>query len=63
MSKQKPTSESFLVQVHYSDNKTMQGTVLWGSENKTVPFRSGMELLQLMDDAVASREDAAREDV
>jgi hypothetical protein len=54
MSNHKPTSESFLVQVRYHEHATLQGTIVWADENRTANFRSGMELLYLLDEAMAT---------
>lgn len=52
MSNHKPTSESFLLQVRFQEHGTLQGTVLWADENRTANFRSGMELLCLLEEAM-----------
>ena len=43
---------TFLVRVQYRQNATWQGHVTWVEENKTVPFRSALELIKLMDEAM-----------
>lgn len=54
MSNHKAVNGSFLLQVHFQEHGTLQGTVLWADENRTANFRSGMELLHLLDEAMAS---------
>ena len=46
--------ETFIVKVEYCQNETWQGQVIWAEENKTVRFRSALELMKLMDEAMAS---------
>lgn len=46
---------TFIVQVKYRQNATWQGQVVWAEENKKMYFRSALELLRLIDDAL--RED------
>ncbi len=45
---------TFIVKVEYNQNQTWQGQVIWAEENKIVRFRSALELLKLIDEAVAS---------
>lgn len=45
---------TFVVRVQYRQNATWQGQVTWAEKNKTIPFRSALELLKLID----STEDA-----
>lgn len=40
---------TFLVRIQYRQNASWQGHVTWVEENKTVPFRSALELLKLID--------------
>lgn len=40
---------TFVVRIQYRQNSTWQGQVTWAEENQTVPFRSALELLKLMD--------------
>lgn len=44
---------TFLVQVHYNENATLQGEVIWVEQDKRQQFRSEMELLKLIDSAVS----------
>lgn len=43
---------TFVVRILNTDNATWQGTVAWTEGKKTVPFRSALELLRLIDGAV-----------
>lgn len=45
---------TFIVQVKYRQNATWQGQVIWAEENKKTYFRSALELLRLIDDALRS---------
>ena len=45
---------TFIVKVEYCQNGTWQGTVVWAEENRTERFRSMLELIKLMDEAMAS---------
>ncbi len=45
---------TFIVQVKYRQNATWQGQVIWAEENKKMYFRSALELLRLIDDALRS---------
>ena len=42
-------SSTFLVKVIFTRNASMQGYVQWKEKEKTLPFRSCMELLHLME--------------
>lgn len=43
---------NFLVQIKYLQNSSWQGTVQWLDANKTVNFRSDLELILLMQQAI-----------
>lgn len=45
---------TFIVQVHYRQNATWQGAVRWVEQKKTRHFRSALELLTLMNGALAA---------
>ena len=47
----------FVVYVQYRQNATWQGTIQWVDENKTQRFRSALEMLKLMDEALGETED------
>ncbi len=42
---------TFLVRIQFRQKETWQGQVTWAEENKTVSFRSALELLRLLDEA------------
>ncbi|MDD6235777.1 MAG: hypothetical protein PUB00_00145 [Clostridiales bacterium] len=54
MEQQEPLSgkANFVVHVQFRQNATWQGTVQWVDANKTQRFRSALELLKLMDEAL-----------
>ncbi|WP_024866202.1 hypothetical protein [Butyrivibrio sp. FCS014] len=45
---------TFVVKIEYCQNETWQGKVVWAEENRTERFRSMLELVKLMDEAMAS---------
>ncbi len=45
---------TFIVKVEYCQNGTWQGRVTWAEENRSERFRSALELVKLMDEAVGS---------
>ena len=45
----------FIVSVRYTEHGSWQGTVTWSGNGKKVPFRSALELLYLMDEAVEKK--------
>jgi len=50
------TSTSFLVSIKYRQNTSWQGTIQWLDGKQTRHFRSCLELLMLIDKALASDE-------
>lgn len=44
---------TFVVQVMYRQNATWQGTIKWLDTGEEKNFRSALELIKLMDDAVS----------
>lgn len=40
---------TFVVKIQYRQNATWQGQVTWAEKNRTVNFRSALELLKLID--------------
>ena len=44
---------TFIVQVQFQQNATWQGTITWTDEKKVQKFRSTLELIKLMDDALS----------
>ena len=49
MERKRGEQDTFIVRIQYRQNATWQGHVTWVDENKTVPFRSALELIKLMD--------------
>ena len=45
---------TFVVKIEVCQHGTWQGQVIWAEENRTERFRSALELLRLMDEAMAS---------
>ena len=50
----KSKNPTFIVQVKGTENHTWQGMIKWVEEDKLIPFRSALELLQLMDSAIGT---------
>ena len=51
MEKKQGEQGTFIVRIQYRRNATWQGHVTWAEKNKTVPFRSALELMKLIDSA------------
>ena len=45
---------TFVVRIEHCDRQTWQGEVLWADERKREKFRSALELLSLMNEAINS---------
>ena len=52
---------TFIVQVQYRQNATWQGQVLWAEKNKKEYFRSALELIRMIDNAVSEEKDNRKE--
>lgn len=50
----KNTKGTFIVKVDNYQNGTWQGRVIWADENVTEHFRSTLELMKLIDEAVST---------
>jgi len=48
---------TFMVTVQFRQNATWQGTIVWTEKNKKQHFRSALEMLKLMDEALAAESD------
>ncbi|MBN2795650.1 MAG: hypothetical protein JXR88_09605 [Clostridia bacterium] len=59
----KETKASFLVKVNYTEHQSMQGTLHWLEENKVVRFKSVMELISLLMEALPNEEMMTWDDV
>ncbi len=46
--------DTFIVKLNHCQNETWQGEVIWAEENRSVKFRSTLELIRLIDEAVKS---------
>jgi len=51
------TVGTFEVTVKFKQNSTWQGQILWVEKNKKQSFRSAMEMLKLMDEALSEKEE------
>ena len=49
MDKKRGEQDTFIVRIQYRQNASWQGHVTWVDENRTVPFRSALELIKLLD--------------
>jgi len=54
----KTKPNTFVIQILYRENATWQGTVKWVDGKKELRFRSAMELIKIMEEAMTSEEDA-----
>lgn len=43
---------TFIVQIQFRQNATWQGTITWSEKKKIQHFRSTLEMIKLMDDAI-----------
>lgn len=43
---------TFLIRIYFKQHANWQGTVQWLEANKTIPFRSVLELIALLNEAV-----------
>ena len=43
---------TFIIKVEYTQNNTWQGRITWAEENKKVSFRSALEMVKLMNEAL-----------
>lgn len=48
------SSNTFIVKIEFCQHGTWQGKVIWAEENRTERFRSTLELMGLMNEAMAS---------
>lgn len=55
--KVKRNDQSFIVTIKNTQNATWQGVVKWVDEDKSVSFRSTLELIKLLDSAIVVHED------
>lgn len=66
MIKQQGDIATFVVHVQYRQNATWQGEIMWAEKRKQCRFRSALEMIKLMDQAIQTRpleqEDTVEED-
>lgn len=48
---------TFIIRVQHRQHSSWQGLVTWSEENRTVPFRSALELIKMIDEAVSGGEE------
>lgn len=51
---EKNSKSTFVVQVQFCQNNSWQGTIAWTEQKKEQRFRSTLELIKLIDEALAS---------
>lgn len=56
MERQHGEKATFVVRIQYRQNATWQGQVTWAEKNKTINFRSALELLKLIDSTAVGPE-------
>ena len=44
--------DTFIIKVDHCQNGSWQGELVWANEQKSARFRSTLEMLQLMDEAI-----------
>lgn len=47
--------ETFVIQILNQQNATWQGLITWTEKQQTQPFRSALEMIKLMDSALAEK--------
>lgn len=59
MSMEKENNEgTFIVKIMNQQKSTWQGSVTWVEEQKTEYFRSALELIKMIDEAVGTKKDS-----
>lgn len=56
-----PGGTNFLVRIQFRQHATWQGTIQWLEVNKTLSFRSMLEMVHLMEEAVERHTDLERQ--
>ncbi len=46
---------TFVVRIQYTQNNSWQGSITWTEKNQTEHFRSALEMMQLMDNALGEK--------
>lgn len=52
MDEKQQKKSTFLIEVKFHQNKTWQGTIHWLEKKKVQHFRSSLEMMKLMEDAL-----------
>ncbi|SMP67988.1 hypothetical protein [Anoxynatronum buryatiense] len=47
-----PGGTHFLIRIQYQQNNSWQGTIQWLDNRKIIPFRSTLEMILLMEEAL-----------
>lgn len=47
---------TFIIQVQFRQNASWQGTITWAEKKKTMRYRSTLEMLKLMDEALSEQD-------
>ena len=64
MDKERKTQKgTFIIKVEYLQHGTWQGQLTWAEENRHMKFRSALELIKLMDEAMKSAVDSGEEKI
>ena len=45
-------NSTFIVKINHACNETWQGEIVWAEENRKERFRSALEMMSLMDEAM-----------
>jgi len=57
LTKKEDCKATFTIQIQFQQNATWQGTIAWAEGEKSQKFRSELEMLKLMMEAVASSQE------
>lgn len=49
----KTEAATFIINISYRQNDTWQGKILWADKDKTQYFRSALEMMKLIDNALS----------
>lgn len=56
-------NNTFIVKVMREQNDTWQGSITWAEENRTEYFRSALEMISLMNDAIKQGEQSRKDNI
>ncbi len=51
--KETKSKTTFIVRIQYTQNNSWQGTITWNEKKQTQHFRSALEMLHLMENAIS----------